>query len=328
MDLPHLPYFYDQIMGTARETWLLLLTTPLYMVVIGVEILLSNMHGKPTYTVKNTFQNIYLMLANAGIDLLFRSIYVGIILGFCYEHRIAGMSNHWGYWVMLFIAEDFMYYWLHRTDHFCRFFWATHVTHHSSEKFNLTVGFRSSVMEPLYRFVYFMPIAALGFEPMDIAFVYSATQIWGILVHTEKINKLGWLEYILVTPSHHRVHHASNPRYLDKNMGMFLIIWDKLFGTFQAELDDAAYEPVRYGLTKPLVNENARNLILHEWTDIHNDLRRKDIGWKDKACYLFARPGWSHDGSRQTSEQLRSEQVAEKESPVIPAKHSTPDGAV
>ena len=88
-------------------------------------------------------------------------------------------------------------------------------------------------MEPLYRFVYFIPIALFGFRPIDIAFIYAATQIWGILVHTEKINKLGFLEYFLVTPSHHRVHHGSNPKYLDKNMGMFLIIWDKLFGTFQ-----------------------------------------------------------------------------------------------
>jgi len=203
-----------------------------------------------------------------------------------------------------------MYYWLHRVDHHCRLFWATHVTHHSSEKFNFTVGFRSSVMEPLYRFIYFIPLAALGFKPLDIAFVYAATQIWGILVHTEKINKLGWLEHILVTPSHHRVHHASNPKYLDKNMGMFLIIWDKIFGTFQPELPDTDYQQMKYGLTKALENETPAHIIFHEWKTIAADLRRKDISWKNKMAYLLGPPGWSHDGSRKTSDEMRAAENA------------------
>ena len=104
--------------------------------------------------------------------------------------------------------------------------------------------------EPLYRFVYFIPLASFGFLPLDIAFIYAATQTWGIIVHTERISKLGWLEYFLVTPSHHRVHHGSNPKYLDKNLGMFLIIWDKWFGTFQPELPAEVYQPIKYGLTK------------------------------------------------------------------------------
>jgi len=290
---------------TLRETWLILISTPLYIVVISLEILLSNIQRQATYTLRDTVQNVYLMLTNAAIDILFRGIYIGIILSFFYNHRIVEIQTGWRYWLVLFIAEDFMYYWLHRADHHIRLFWATHVTHHSSEKFNFTVGFRSSVMEPLYRFVYFIPIALCGFRPLDIAFVYAATQIWGILVHTEKINKLGWLEYILVTPSHHRVHHASNPRYLDKNMGMFLIIWDKLFGTFQAELPGTDYQPVKYGLTRNLDDQTPVNLIFHEWKNMCADLRRKDIGLKEKAGYLFGPPGWSHDGSRHTSHQMR-----------------------
>jgi sterol desaturase/sphingolipid hydroxylase (fatty acid hydroxylase superfamily) len=280
------------------------------MLVIGLEILLSHLQQKASYTVKDTIQNIYLMLANAGIDVLFRGIYVGIILTYFYQHRLGGLDGGSMYWISLFIAEDFMYYWLHRVDHHCRLFWATHVTHHSSEKFNFTVGFRSSVMEPLYRFIYFIPLAALGFKPLDIAFVYAATQIWGILVHTEKINKLGWLEYILVTPSHHRVHHASNPKYLDKNMGMFLIIWDKIFGTFQPELPATGYQQVKYGLTKALENETPANIIFHEWKNIWTDLGRNDISWKNKIAYLFGPPGWSHDGSRQTSDEMRAAENA------------------
>jgi sterol desaturase/sphingolipid hydroxylase (fatty acid hydroxylase superfamily) len=292
-------------METIRQNLLILLSTPLYVVVIGLEILLSNMQKLPSYTLKNTVQNIYLMFLNAGIDLLFRGIYIGIILSFFYTHRFFEMQAGWWYWALLIVFIDFMYYWLHRVDHHCRLFWATHVTHHSSEKYNLTVGFRSSVIEPLYRFVYFIPIVLCGFKPWDIAFVYAATQIWGILVHTEKIKKLGWLEYVLVTPSHHRVHHASNPKYLDKNMGMFLIIWDKLFDSFQAELPEEEYQQMKYGLTKAIEKETAVTIVFHEWNNLWNDIRRKDIAWKDKLGYLFGPPGWSHDGSRLTSDQLR-----------------------
>jgi sterol desaturase/sphingolipid hydroxylase (fatty acid hydroxylase superfamily) len=293
-------------MGTSREQLLILITTPLYLVVIGLELFLSHLHRQKTYTLKDTLFNIYLMLLNAGIDLVFRVIYIGFILSFFYDHRLfASIQIPWLYWITLLVFEDFMYYWLHRVDHICRLFWATHVTHHSSSRFNLTVGFRSSVMEPLYRFVYFIPLAAFGFQPIDIAFIYAATQIWGILVHTEKINKLGLLEYILVTPSHHRVHHGSNPTYLDKNMGMFLIIWDRLFGTFQPELSEKNYEPIKYGLTRPLQKENAATIVFHEWNNIFDDLRRRDLSWKQKWNYLFGPPGWSHDGSRMTSDQLR-----------------------
>jgi sterol desaturase/sphingolipid hydroxylase (fatty acid hydroxylase superfamily) len=293
-------------MGTAHEQLLIFITTPLYIVVIGLELLLSHLGHQKNYTWKDTIQNVYMMLLNFGLDLLVRGIYIGIILSFFYDHRIAApIQNPWLYWVVLLVFEDFMYYWLHLVDHYCRLFWATHVTHHSSPQFNLTVGFRSSVMEPLYRFIYFIPIALCGFRPIDIAFIYAATQIWGILVHTERINKLGFLEYFLVTPSHHRVHHGVNPKYLDKNMGMFLIIWDKLFGTFQPELPAEKYQPMKYGLTTPLKNENPVNLVFHEWRSLWKDLFRKDIGWKEKWHYMFGPPGWSHDGSRLTSEQRR-----------------------
>jgi sterol desaturase/sphingolipid hydroxylase (fatty acid hydroxylase superfamily) len=292
-------------MTSAKEQLLYLFSTPLYVIVIGIELLVSNLRKQDSYTWKDTWQNIYLMLLNAGLDLLFRAIYAGIILAFFFEHRFGAIQTPWIYWTTLIVFEDFMYYWLHRVDHHCRLFWATHVTHHSSAKFNLTVGFRSSVMEPLYRFVYFIPLALCGFHPVDIAFVYSLTQIWGILVHTEKVHKLGWLEYIIVTPSHHRVHHASNPKYLDKNMGMFLIVWDKLFGTFQPELPSEAYQPIKYGLTQPLEKETPVTIVFHEWDNISRDLKRKDLSFRQKWKYLFKAPGWSHDGSRYTSEQLR-----------------------
>jgi len=135
--------------------------------------------------------------------------------------------------------------------------------------------------------------------------MYSATQIWGIFVHTELIRKMGWLEYILITPSHHRVHHASNAKYLDKNMGMFLVIWDKMFGTFQPELPAEEYQPIKYGLTKNLENPNAATIVFHEWVAIFKDVFQKNISFRERWNYLFGPPGWSHDGSRLTSEQMR-----------------------
>jgi sterol desaturase/sphingolipid hydroxylase (fatty acid hydroxylase superfamily) len=292
-------------MDSVKENLLILISTPYYILIIGIEILLSHFQHRKLYTFKNTISNIYLMLLNGGIDLLFRVVYISIVFSFCYQHKIFNWSLGFWYWFALLIAEDFLYYWLHRFDHEIRFFWATHVTHHSSEKMNFTVGFRSSVFQPLYRFIYFLPLPILGFEPWDIVFIYAATQIWGIFVHTELIKKMGWLEYILVTPSHHRVHHSSNPKYLDKNMGMFLIIWDKLFGTFQKELDENEYQPIRYGLTKNIEKPNAINLIFYEWNAILKDISRKDISFSQKLKYIFGKPGYSHDGSRLTSEELR-----------------------
>jgi sterol desaturase/sphingolipid hydroxylase (fatty acid hydroxylase superfamily) len=256
------------------------------------------------------------MLMNGSLDLLLRGIYV-VILDYFYRLHIFSFSHVIVYWGMLLLLEDFMYYWLHRFDHEIRFFWAVHVTHHSSEHLNFTVGFRSSVFQPLYRFLYFIPLALMGFKPIDILFIYAATQIWGIFVHTKLINKMGWLEYFLVTPSHHRVHHASNPKYLDKNMGMFLIIWDKMFGTFQPELNDKEYQPIKFGLTKPIEKETPTTIIFHEWVQMWKDLARKDIGWKEKWFYLFGPPGWSHDGSRLTSEEMRAEEDGQISNPTL-----------
>ena len=300
-------------MDSLREQWLILISTPIYFIIIGLEILLSHLGHRKAYTIKDTVFNLYLMLANSGIDLAFRIVYLAILQYF-FLHAAIQWHNAFLYWMILLLAEDFLYYWLHRFDHEIRFFWATHVTHHSSEKLNFSVGFRSSVFQPLYRFIYFIPLAWLGFKPIDIVFMYAATQIWGILVHTEMINKMGWLEYILVTPSHHRVHHASNPKYLDKNMGMFLIVWDKLFGTFQGELPAKDYQPIKYGLTKNIENPNAVTIIFHEWTQRWKDVFQKGISIKERMGYLFGPPGWSHDGSRKTSEEMRVAEEGEENS--------------
>lgn len=290
-------------MNEFRESLLVLISVPIYVVVIGFEFFYSYFKHKGLYSTKGVLTNVYLTALNMGLDILVRAVCL-LILSYFYQFKFVDLSfNPILYWSVLILSEDFMYYWLHRIDHYCRFFWAVHVTHHSSEEFNLTVGFRSSVFQPLYRFVYFIPLALLGFNGLDIMFAYSATQIFGILVHTQTVDKLGLLEYFLVTPSHHRVHHGSNVRYLDKNMGMMLIIWDKLFGTFQAEEKS---DPVKFGLTTNINTYDPIKVVFHEWQNIFKDLQKK-CSPKEKFMYVFGPPGWSHDGSTKTSSQLRSE---------------------
>jgi sterol desaturase/sphingolipid hydroxylase (fatty acid hydroxylase superfamily) len=265
----------------------------IYLIIIGLEICISNYHHKKLYTWRETFTSFFLSVLNGLLDLTIRGLYL-IVLMFIFKFHVVFISNALVYWVLLFILIDFQFYWLHRVEHFCRLFWAAHVTHHSAEHMNLTVGFRASLMRPLYDFFFFLPLAFVGFRPIDILLMYSVSQIWAVFVHTEMVRKLGWLEYIFVTPSHHRVHHASNQKYIDKNMGMVLIIWDKLFGTFQKELSADEYEPIRYGLAKPLQEKNLFMIIFHEWINILNDVRRKDIGWREKVGYVFGPPGWTH----------------------------------
>lgn len=291
-------------MELLKEQLLILISTPIYLLVISAEILLSHWQNVRRYTLKDTITNVYLMLFNGGIDLGFRIVYMSIFQ-IVFSHRMFHPHVGVAYWLFLLVAEDFLYYWLHRFDHEVRFFWATHVTHHSSEEFNLTVGFRSSVFQPFYRFFYFLPLPFLGFAPLDILFIYAVTQLWGIFVHTKLIHKMGFLEHILVTPSHHRVHHASNPKYLDKNMGMFLILWDKMFGTFQEELTEKDYQPIAYGLTKNFENKELFNVVFHEWMQIADDVFQPEINPHQRFQYLFGPPGYSHDGSRKTSKELR-----------------------
>lgn len=316
---PILVYFlyYASGMNEIKEQLLLIFSTPLYLLVIGIELCLSHFQHVRSYNLKDTVHNFLLSLLRGGTELIMKGISLAT-LSFAYHFKLFELSHSSLYWIFLLLFVDMMHYWLHRLSHTCRFFWAVHVNHHSSNHFNISVGFRSAVLEPFYGFLFFLPIAFCGFQPADILFIYAAGEIWAVLTHTEKVRNLGWLEYVIVTPSHHRVHHASNPKYLDKNMGTVFIIWDKLFGTFQKELPASAYQPLQYGLTSPLSNENFSNVIFHEWKNIYHDLKRKDIGWKDKWNYVFGPPGWSHDGSRLTSSEMRAREEYHQKQPLVP----------
>lgn len=286
-----------------RETILVSFAAPVYIAAIGLELIISHWRKTKLYTFKETATNVYLMVLNITFDLLCRGIAFAAMY-FCYQWAPVQFSTSTVlYWFSLIILVDIMYYWLHRLDHYSRFFWAVHVTHHSSTHYNISAGFRSSVFEPLYRFVFYIPLAFIGFNPLDVFFIHSLLQTIGVLVHTQHIGKLPtWIEYIFVTPSHHRVHHGSNVQYLDKNMGMTLIIWDRLFGTF-AEEDPL--EPIEYGLTKNPEDRGAVNIVFHEWRHLWKDLSKSkslSVKWK----YIFKPPGWSHDGSSLTADQMRA----------------------
>jgi sterol desaturase/sphingolipid hydroxylase (fatty acid hydroxylase superfamily) len=292
-------------MDSLQKQILLLFSIPIYALIIPAEILLSNFRDYKFYSWKETLVNIYLNLLNSGIDLLLR-MFIGLsILTFFFQYNLSINWNPIVYWIILLFAEDLLFWTEHFVDHSVRLFWAVHVTHHSSPEYNLSTGFRSSVFMPVYKYLYFIPLALLNFRPMDAIFMYSVTQIYGILVHTQAIKKLPrWVEYIFVTPSHHRVHHASNIPYLDRNMGMVFIIWDRLFGTFTEEMP---HEVPHYGITKPLKKPfHPVHIVTHEWQEIGKDLR-KSKALKDKLKYLFNPPGWSHDGSTKTSKELQAE---------------------
>ncbi len=286
-----------------KEEWLLIISLPIYLVFIVTEIFIGIKNRKELYNWKDSAISIWLGVAGALIDISIKFITFGI-LDWCNQHAIYKpdlLTFHpilaWG---LVFIGQDFCFYWLHRSEHYSRLLWAVHSNHHSSEKYNFTVALRSSVLQPLYRFIFYIPVAFLGFDGLTIMFMYAVNQFYQFFLHTETIPKLpGWYEAIFVTPSHHRVHHASDIKYLDKNMGQVLIIWDKMFGTFQKE-----EEAPKYGLTSNLKTYHPLKVIFHEWTKIFKDVA-KPGPLSQKLKYLFMPPGWSHDGSTKTSNQLR-----------------------
>ena len=266
------------------------------------EMYFSYAHDRKHYHGRDTLSNVFLMAAAFVINIATKSA-TFMLLDYVYRHyRLFQIADTYLYWLVLILAQDLLYWLLHYTGHFVRFFWAMHVTHHSSPYFNLTTGFRSTVFEPLYRVFFYLPLAFMGFNAFDILFAYLVTQIYGNLVHTQTIGKMHPLfEYIFVTPSHHRVHHASNLRYLDKNMGMVLILWDRLFGTFQEE---SQHEEIIYGLTKQPENTGAVNIVFHEFIALYHDVKKADK-FSDKLKYVFYPPGWSHDGTTQITRVMR-----------------------
>jgi sterol desaturase/sphingolipid hydroxylase (fatty acid hydroxylase superfamily) len=192
--------------------------------------------------------------------------------------------------VVLYVLDDFCYYWFHRVHHESRFFWAAHVTHHSSQYYNLSTALRQS-WTPLTSWIFYVPVVMLGFTPAQWAFVHATNLLYQYWIHTERIGRMpAWFEFVFNTPSHHRVHHGANPAYLDSNYGGILIIWDRMFGSFVPEQDQ-----VVYGLTKNINTFNPVKVAWHEFYDIGRDVGRART-WRERWLYAFGQPGWTPQG--------------------------------
>jgi len=284
---------------------MVIISVPVYTITILAEILASVYLKRELYTTKDTLNNFLMTSLNILLDTAMRGAFL-LLMSWSFPNRFISWNEHGVlYWVAAIVLTDLVYWFVHWMSHMVRFFWAVHTVHHSSEKYNITVGFRSSVFEPLYRFLFFIPLGFIGFEAADIVLAFSIQQLYGSIIHTEFIRRIPVWDWIFVSPSHHAVHHASNPRYLDKNMGMILIVWDKIFGTFEPE--DEKYDKIKYGLTTNLNTYNPGNILFNEWRQMWHDVKSAP-GIREKFMYVFGPPGWSHDGSRKTSQQLRFEE--------------------
>lgn len=275
---------------------------PGFVILILLELIVSNRQHLKVHVWKDSAASIGMGIGSLVIGVGVKTIAFGLMV-YVHQFAIFDIGYQWWAWLILFFADDFCMYWHHRLSHDIRLLWAAHINHHSSMNYNLAVALRQSWTEILYKYTFWMWLPLIGFEPLMIFTMISLNLIYQFWVHTKTIRSLGPLELIFNTPSHHRVHHASNVRYLDRNMGGILIIWDKIFGTFQKEEDT---DPVEYGLTSNIHTYNLFKIAFHEFGNIWNDVKRApDLGSKLK--YMFMPPGWSHDGSTKTSNELRKE---------------------
>jgi sterol desaturase/sphingolipid hydroxylase (fatty acid hydroxylase superfamily) len=222
------------------------------------------------------------VIINVGWKLAVVAIYAGL-----YELTPLRMDPHNPLtWLALFFADDFAYYWFHRVSHENRVFWASHVVHHSSRHYNLSTALRQTWV-PMTYLPFWLPLLALGFPPWMVLLAQSWSLIYQFGLHTERIVRLPWpLELVLNTPSHHRVHHGANEQYLDRNYGGILIIWDRLFGSFEPE-----GERVRYGLTKNIETFNPVSVAFHEYIALWHDVRRAG-SWRERFGHVWHGPGW------------------------------------
>ncbi len=265
---------------------------------------------------KDAAASLELGIGSTILDLGIKAIAVGYLLWF-YQFRVTDTlgpatiqefgnwqwhKEHWYVWVLLFFAQDFIFYWYHRFAHEIRLLWAAHVNHHSSEYMHYSTALRQSWLELLFKDAFYIPLALIGFHPIMILTMYQINLIYQFLPHTETIKRMPrWYEFIFNSPAHHRVHHSSEIRYLDKNYAGILILWDRIFGTFFDE-DEKAF-PV-YGITKNIHTNNLLKITFHEVAAIWQDVKRApDI--TSKLNYIFQSPGWSHDGEDQRAKTLQ-----------------------
>lgn len=295
----NLQFFLDQF----AQDQLLFLALPIFLIAVLGEFYFAKKEQLELYRTEDTKASFWMMVITAFVEFLPKLL---AFIAFYYLHEISPLKEvvqrQWWAWILLFFLDDFTYYWFHRSNHEVRLFWAGHVPHHSAIRMNFSTALRQGVGERLHKFLFWLWLPLLGFDALMIFTMMAINLIYQFWTHTELVDKLPkWVEFVFNTPSHHRVHHASNIRYLDRNHAGVLIIWDRLFGTFSEEI--AKDKPV-YGLTENITSHHPLHVATHEYQAIWRDVKRAKK-WSDKLKYIFYAPGWSHDGLDKRAKVLR-----------------------
>jgi sterol desaturase/sphingolipid hydroxylase (fatty acid hydroxylase superfamily) len=281
---------------------LLFYAIPFFVLLLSIEAWFSYKEHKQLYETKDTWSSLALGIGNVLTGFITKAL-IFALFSLLYKYRIFTLDDtQWWFWVLLFFADDFSYYWFHRVSHNVNWFWASHVVHHSSERYNLAAALRQTwTGNATGAFLFWAWMPLMGFHPLWVLLMQQISLIYQFWIHTETITRMPrWFEFIFNTPSHHRVHHGSDLKYLDKNHGGILIIWDRIFGSFQPERE----RPV-YGLTNNIGSFNPFIVAFKTW----GELFRK--AWSSGSIktginYFLQPPGWSHDGSSKTVRQMRA----------------------
>ena len=267
----------------------IVLSIPIYFLLIGIEMLVQFVQKRKLYRLNDAVTNIGCGVTQQVTGLFFKVLVVAAYQ-FFYEY-FAVLQIPVNFWTiaLLFVLVDFCYYWAHRMSHEVNLFWGGHVVHHQSEDYNLSVALRQGSFQTLWTFIFYLPLAFFGFDTLTFVTVSAFVTLYQFWIHTETIGKLGWLEYIFNTPSHHRVHHGRDPKYIDKNHAGVFIIWDRMFGTFQKE-----EERPTYGVTQPVNTWNPVWANLKPYVDMARQIKDTPI-WSDRLRVLYKKPGWRPD---------------------------------
>ena len=261
---------------------------PAFLLLLIAEAIAGAVLRRDLYEIKDTAASLSMGIGNVFVGLFSKAMVLGLFT-FLHKFALFSIGYAWWAWVLCFFGDEISYYVFHRTSHECRLWWASHVVHHSSQRYNLGTALRQTWTGSLYSFVFWMWLPLVGFQPIMILTLQAVSLLYQFWIHTELVRNMGPFEWVLNTPSHHRVHHASNPQYLDKNHGGWLIVWDRMFGTFAKE-----EEPCIYGLTKNIQTYNPVRIAFHEWAEIMHDIFAAK-SWKERWKFVFGRPGWKYE---------------------------------
>jgi len=263
---------------------LIQLAIPAFILLLLSEAIVDAWMRRDLYEPSDTAASLTMGVGNVVVGLVSKGMVFAIFIGI-HKFALFPIGYQWWAWVLAFFADDFSYYWFHRSSHECRFFWASHVVHHSSQRYNLSTALRQTWTGGFFSFVFWLWMPLIGFQPIMIFTMQAISLLYQFWIHTELVKHVGVLELVMNTPSHHRVHHATNPQYIDRNHAGILIIWDKIFGSFEPE-----QEPCIYGLTSNIGTFNPLRIAFHEWIAIVRDVRSART-WRDRLIAVFGNPG-------------------------------------